>query len=545
MINEKVKEVRAPIVIRGAGVGRGVAIGPLRFGPMRAESRLLKMEGELRLLERASMQVREELRVMEDRAVKSVGEEHGEIYRLLLGELDGGEFINCVQSLIESGGTLLSAIDQSARETAERAEETGGREAKAAKARAREIAALLQKAAEELDDDAEEGEIRSQGTRAEGSDDKKYILVASDTDGFLHGPDDASSVIGIVSVGGSEGSGLAAYARARGIPTLVVSSADAPSPRLEGSGAIIDPERGRLTVNPDLAALDKFTESARALEEKEERLASLIGLPSVTRSGRHIALLATVCESDGVPLAVSADAEGIGLLIVEADELDAEGEKDRSEYYKMSFNSFEGKPLTIGLYPKGRDKGLFGARYLLDRRGMLKSELRAVLRAAVLGEITLALSGIVSPEEMRRVRAVMVETALDLKKEGVAFGDKLRLAAIIDTPAAALCGDLIAPEVDAFIADTDILSELSLAAHITSPDSAEVIRRNPEPVLRMIEMTARAIHSSGKGKLMGVTGGMALDRTLTERLIGMGVDFLCVPPPYILEMREKIRECPD
>ena len=537
MITDNAKEVRVPFVIRGTGVGRGVAIGPLRFGPVRSESRKLRVDGELMLLERAVEIVREELKRMEARAVKSVGEEHGEIYRLLLSELDGGGFIDAVRSLIENGEGFPEACESAVKEMSSRAEESDAREDRASLARAREMKELLTEASEGLSND-EEGTVRAEKDERRESDGKKYILVASDVDGILRGYDRAEDIAGIVSVGGSESFGLAAYAKARGLPALVISAADAPSARFEGSGAIIDTEKGRLTINPDLAALDKFTESARASEEKEERLASLIGLPSVTRSGRHVSMLATIGSGSEIAGAVSADAEGIGLLVA-----DVGTEEEHYEIYKNAIEGFSGRPVTVGICSEG--DGIWGIRFLLERREILKRELRALLRAASHGEMTLAVSGASSPEEIRRVRAVMVETALDLKNERIPFGERLRLGAMIDTPAAALCGELIAPEVEMFIADTDSLSSFSLAVRRSSPAFAEVMRRNPEPVLRLIEMATRSLHSSGKGKLMGVTGEMAFDRSLTERLVETGVDFLSVPPPYVLEMREKIRECPE
>ena len=94
-----------------------------------------------------------------------------------------------------------------------------------------------------------------------------------------------------------------------------------------------------------------------------------------------------------------------------------------------------------------------------------------------------------------------METASEMKNGGIPFGDKLNLGVIIDTPAAALCGELIAPEVDLFIADTDALSSLALDADKKFSASAEVVRRNPESTLRLIEIASKAIHALGKGKL--------------------------------------------
>ena len=545
MINENAREVRTPLVIRGTGVGRGIAIGPLKFGSFRGESRRLRMVQEVEKLKTASETVKEELSSMEARAVKSVGDEHGEIYRMLKSELDGGDFLEAVKSFIENGETISNACDEAVKLLSELAEEGGDRNKKALATRSRELSELLKNAAECISREVSICEPDVTKEEKETLENKKYILVASDVDSFLSSFDSYSDIVGIVSVGGSAGSGLAAYAKIKGIPALVISSDDAPSTKFAGAGAIIDPEKGRLTVNPDLAALDRFTESAREAEKTEERLASLIGLPSVTRSGRHIALFATAQGRDDVARALSSDAEGIGLYISEDRRETPDAEERRLEEYKHVFESFMGKPITIGLSSGGDNKELFGAHFYLEHRSLLKSELRAVLRAAAFGELTLAISGVGSPEELRRVRAVMIETALELKGDGVPFGDKIRIGVIIDTPAAAMCAELLSAEAELFIADSDSLSAHTLGVDRKNPSSAELIKRNPEPTLRLIETAVGAIHLSGKGRLFGVAGDMAIDRALTERLVEAGVDFLSVPPPYILEMRERIRECPE
>ena len=544
MINENAREVRTPLVIRGTGVGRGIAIGPLKFGSFRGESRRLRMVQEVEKLKTASETVKEELSSMEARAVKSVGDEHGEIYRMLKSELDGGDFLEAVKSFIENGETLSNACDEAVRLLSELAEEGGDRNKKALATRSRELSELLKNAAECISREVSICEPDVTKEEKETLENKKYILVASDVDSFLSSLDSYSDIVGIVSVGGSAGSGLAAYAKIKGIPALVISPEDAPSTKFAGAGAIIDPEKGRLTVNPDLAALDKFTESAKEAEKTEERLASLIGLPSVTRSGRHVALLSTVRGKDDVARAVSYDAEGIGLYIPPTWRDGEENEEKRLEEYRHALESFAGKPTVIGLFSDRDKKGLFGVRFFLEHRARLKSELRAVLRAAAFGELTLAVSGVVSPEELRRVKAVMVETALELKGDGVPFGDKIRIGVIIDTPAAAMCAELLSAEAEIFIADSDSLSALALGLDVKDPSSAELLKRNSEPTLRIIEEAAKAIHSSGKGRLVGVVGDLVTDPSLTERFVGMGVDFLSVPPPYILEVRERIRECP-
>ena len=536
MADEKIKEASAPIVIRGIGVGSGIAIAPLRFDPMGGT-----VKENLLLLERGAEGARRELLALREQAVKEVGDEHGEVFDLHLSMLSDSELMKFLESRIESGDSLKAAID-GARERFSKLDGKD-RSERAMAAHAREVLELLRESADEAE--KEESVFSGESCRPF----EKYILVSfGGREDFIFAPD-AECAVGIVSVGGSENSGLAAFARAKGIPALVVDEADAPDVKYEGWGAIIDPVRNRLTVNPDLAALDKFTESSRISEEKEQRLAELIGKPSVTRGGSYISVLATVDSGEGAA-ALSADAEGIGIMRTEhlfngSEDL-KEIEKRNFEEYKRTFEIFKGKPVTVRTYAGGRgsEMGQRGIRFCLARREFFKSQIRAMLRASALGELYIALPMAVSPEEIRRARAVIAEAAAELKGEGAVFGEPGGVGAVIDTPAAAVNAERLAAESDFFIADTDRLLSFTLAADRRDADVSELIKRNPDPVMKLMEYSAKALHASGKGKLFGVAGDLAADTSLTESLISLGIDFLSVSPPYVLEIREKIRECP-
>ena len=544
MPNERIKEAREPLVVRGVGVGRGIAIAPLHFDLPGDGGDRRSIEENLLLLDRATDIARDQLLILLDNAIKSVGEEHGEIFRIYLSLLDG-EPIEVIKKRIKTGDKLSLAIEIARERLVIPAERDGDRRARAHGAHIKEVLERLSLAADAAANEKKPDPI---GSEAKKSTAEKYILVSSgEGSDFIWGPD-PEAVLGIVCVGGSEGSGLAAYARAKGIPTLVISPSDAPSIKYEGSGAIIDPARGRLTIDPDLAALDKFAESTREAEERENRLAMLIGKPSVTHSGRHVSLFATVDEGDAAA-AISSDAEGIGILktdfLFDRESLE-EIEKANLEEIKKAIDIFKEKPITVRAYTGGRggEMGKRGIRFLLARRDIFKAQIRAVLRAASLSEISLAIPLAVSPDEVRRAKSVIMEATSELRSEGVPFGEIDRVGIMIDTPAAAINSDLLAAECDFFIADTDSLSTLTLAASRLDASMSEILRKNASPILRLVGFASKTLHASGKGKLMGVAGDLASDLSLTERFIEMGVDILSVSPPYILELREKVRQCP-
>ena len=186
--------------------------------------------------------------------------------------------------------------------------------------------------------------------------------------------------------------------------------------------------------------------------------------------------------------------------------------------------------------------GQTGVRYCLAKRSFFKNQLKAILRTAARHELSAVIPGAVSAEELRRVKAVMLEAANELRAGGVPFGDMLKLGAMIDTPAAAIMCDSIAEEADFCIVDCDRLLSLCLSADRRDPAVSEILGRNREPVLRLLDHVSSVFHSSGRGKKTGVCGDMASDPGLTEKLISSGADFLSVSPPHVLEIREKIRE---
>ena len=540
MAGEKTREVGDPIVIRGVGVGRGIAIGPLRFDPFCTGLKGRAAEESLMLLAEAIDMTRGEILAKRAEAIKSVGEEHGEVFDMHLGMLDGGELTDFIKGRIEKGDGLSEAIE-SARERFSRIPEgMADRPTRAMAAHSREILEILLEAAVEALE-RRERDVSGRGSESQ-SGREGYILVSS---GTRRKDEDAA---GIVCVGGSECSSLASYARARGLPSLVISEADAPSEKFDGALAIIDPSRGRLTVNPDLAALDKFAESARESEEKEKRLTGLIGKPSVTRGGSYLSVMATVSEGE-VAAALAADSEGIGVYKTESlfEKGDQEDMESRHfEAYKKALGIFKERPLTVRIYAggEGSEMGQRGIRYCLARRDLFKAQVRAILRASAWGNISVAIPMAVSAEELRRARAVINECASELRSEGAAMGENIKIGAMIDTPAGAINASALAEESDFFIADTDSLITFTLAADRGDGAVSELIKRNPHPVLKLIGHAASELRASGKGKLMGASGDLAIDPSLTESFLSLGVGFLSVSPPYVLEVRERIRNCP-
>ena len=185
--------------------------------------------------------------------------------------------------------------------------------------------------------------------------------------------------------------------------------------------------------------------------------------------------------------------------------------------------------------------GFRAVRLCLAREALFKTQLRAILRASAKGSVSVMIPMIVSVEEVRRCRNLLEDCKKELARKGKAFDGQIELGIMIETPAAALMSRELAAHVDFFSVGTNDLTQYTLAADRQNPLVAELVEKNTEPTLRLIEQAAHAIHE--RGGWIGICGELAADLRLTQRFADMGIDELSVSPPYLLGVREKVIEC--
>ena len=185
--------------------------------------------------------------------------------------------------------------------------------------------------------------------------------------------------------------------------------------------------------------------------------------------------------------------------------------------------------------------GFRAIRICLAREDLFKTQLRAILRASALGRLAVMLPMIVSVDEVRHSKRLLEECKDELRRENKRFDSELELGIMVETPAAVMMSEELADEVDFFSVGTNDLSQYTLAADRQNPALAKLCEDNTEPVLRMIEKSADAIHRSGGW--IGICGEMAADLHLTQRFTDMRIDELSVSVPYLLGVRGKVTEC--
>ena len=367
---------------------------------------------------------------------------------------------------------------------------------------------------------------------------------------------DKTKIKGFCTRSGSVNSHTAILAKNLGIPAIVNVGAEL-SDEYEGKEAVLDGYSGTLYIEPDEHTLRQLEYKEAVEGRKKELLTRLKGRKNITRDGHEIKIYANILNSEELESAVKNDAGGIGLFRTEFMCFDrpAFPDEDFQFYtYRKALEAMEGKEVIIGTYDIGADKipdcadmsaernpsmGCRGIRFCLERESIFKTQLRALYRASVYGQLSILLPMVIDVSEILRVKELIVQVKAELIKEGRKFADNVKLGAMIETPAAAIISDKLAKLVDFFSVGTNDLTQYTLACDRQNPDIEQFCDTHHEAILRLIEMSAENAHKNGAW--IGICGELAADTTLTETFLRMGIDELSVSPTFVLKVRDAVR----
>ena len=544
------------IVLKGIGISHGKVGGKLRFFKRRSATQLSKRSAfpsdptlEKERLTEAIQATKEQIEHLHQQTLLKIGKKEAEIFEIHAMLLEDEDFTDTLYAELSTQQSAEAAVKNASEQYAQMLSRLDDPYLAARAADIRDIAVRLQK---NLSGERDEPLIQ---------DSVPYILVADDL-----APSETVSlqkdmILGFVTFGGTPNSHTSILARAMGIPALVgVGEIDN---RFDSSYAILDAAQGSLTIAPDETKLSEFQ---KALEKENEiarehdrYLRTLINKKAVTRSGRKILIYANVGDESEADSAILNGADGIGLLRSEFLYLSLDRyptEDELLEAYEAIQSKMQGKRIIIRTLDIGADKkvsyfdlpeeinpalGFRAVRICLKREDLFKTQLRAILRASASGSVSVMIPMIISVEEVRRCRYLLEECKKELLREGKSFDPKIEFGIMIETPAAAIMSEELAAEVDFFSVGTNDLTQYTLAADRQNPFVANLGEKNSEPVMRLIEHAANAIHAHGGW--IGICGEMAADLRLTQRFANMGIDELSVSPPYLLGVREKVTEC--
>ena len=387
--------------------------------------------------------------------------------------------------------------------------------------------------------------------------DEPHILVAHNLEPSDTAMMNRERVLGIATDLGSRTSHTAIIARSLGIPAIV-GLHDATEKLETGETVLLDGINGLLIVNPNERTLAAYREIESRRVRIAEQLTELRETKSTTRDGRHIVLSANIELPQDVGTVVANGAEGIGLYRTEFLYLNRNSlppEEEQYEIYKMVAESVRPHPLIIRTFDLGGDKlaagtveaadelnpflGCRAIRFCLEHIEIFKTQLRAILRASVAGNIKIMFPMISGLDELRRAVEVLEECKNQLGRDGVQCSEDTEVGAMIEIPGAAIAADMLAREVDFFSIGTNDLIQYALAVDRVNEKIAHLYQPTHPAVVRLLKMIADAAHRNQIW--VGVCGEMAGDIALIPLLLGLGMDELSVGATLVPRVKRAVQ----
>ncbi len=381
------------------------------------------------------------------------------------------------------------------------------------------------------------------------------ILVTHDLTPSLTVQLDREAIAAIATDAGTRVSHVAILARSLGIPA-VVGLRDATSRLRTGEMAILDGAAGTISVNPTADEIRHFNERSQREAKLTEELDLLRSAEPVTLDGQRLTLRANVDFPEEADFAARSGAEGVGLmrtefLVVGRTTMPDEDEQFRA--YKKVAESFHGAPVVIRTYDIGGDKlpvgghaaeanpflGWRAIRMCLDEPEMFKVQLRALMRAAMFGDVRIMLPLVVSQEEVQQARALIAEGSSELEARGVAHRKDIPVGVMIETPAAAVSADSFVGDASFFSIGTNDLTQYTLAIDRGNANLAPRFTPLHPAVLRLIQRTVEV--GDANGIEVTVCGEMASQPLTAFALIGLGVRSMSVSPRSVTLLKRLVR----
>jgi phosphotransferase system enzyme I (PtsI) len=363
-------------------------------------------------------------------------------------------------------------------------------------------------------------------------------------------------VKGIASDAGGRTSHAAIVARSLGIPA-VVALEDLTEIVHGGDTVVIDGNRGIVVVNPDEETVHQYEAYGRDFVALEHKLDTLRDKPAVTRDGVRITLLGNIEFPNEAKVALDKGGEGIGLYRTEFLYLNRPTEPTEEEHYQayaQTVRVFKERPVVIRTVDLGADKytqsrrwapepnpflGLRSIRYCLQNLTMFKTQLRAILRASVLGQVQIMFPLITNIQELMQAKMILHDVMEDLEEESIAYNRDIRVGIMVETPSAALTAPTLARDADFFSIGTNDLTQYTLAADRGNELISTLYSAADPAVLRLIRTV---IQDACKAQIdVSVCGETASEPEYIMLLLGMGIRTLSLAPPMIPEIKQVIR----
>lgn len=536
------------ITLQGKGVFGGIAIGEIAF--FKRDSGVVQRkkvedpQAEIQRFENAKAKAIEELGELYDKAVSEVGESNAMLFQTHQFMLEDLDYVEAIENMIQTQSVnaeyAVSVTGDNFSQMFASMDDDYMRE------RAADVKDISARVVKILTGAGESGLVT----------DKPVILASDDLAPSETVQLNKDMVLSFVTQGGSTNSHTAILAKTTNIPAII-GIGDALDEKYEGKEAIVDGANGCLIIEPDEETMKEYQAKKQEYLAQQELLQQFRGKETVSLDGQKVKLYANIGNASDIGAVIKNDAAGIGLfrsefLYLENDNFPTE--EEQFKVYKYVAETMGQKQVIIRTLDIGADKqvdyfnlgnednpamGYRAIRICLKQPEIFKTQLRALLRAAVYGNLSIMYPMITSTEEVKKIYEIVAEVEEELKAQEIQY--KIPEQGImIETPAAAIISDRLAEMVDFFSIGTNDLTQYTLAIDRQNEKLDEFYNPHHEALLRMIQMVVDNAHKCGKWA--GICGELGADTTLTEEFVRMGLDELSVAPSMVLKLRKIVRE---
>ena len=538
------------ITLTGKKVSEGIAIGKLTF--YKREGKEIRriyvkdVEKEVQRFQKARQKAIQELKVLYDTAAKEVGDANAAIFEMQQTILEEQTLVDRVNSIIvedklNAEYAIQTVISEYlSNEDTENKIYTPGHDVDV-----KDVANRLLR-------------VLSRSWKDKMLMDEPFVMAAGELYPSEAVQLDKNKVLGFVTRYGTINSHTAVLARTKGIPS-VIGLGEALKKDYDGKMIVVDGYEGKVYIEPDYTTLTKMKQKQDTNVTHVKNLERLKGKENITQSGQRIDICANIGTREDIENVIRSDAGGIGLFRSEFLYMEngpkLPTEEQQFQVYKLAAESMGVKKVVIRTADLGGEKqaacldvghesnptmGMRGIRISLEKEEVFKTQLRAILRASVYGNVSIMFPMITAIEEVTRAKLRLETAKRELKAEKTAFDEDIQIGVMIETPAAVMISGELAREVDFFSIGTNDLTQFTLGMDRTNDKLGKFYNSHHSALIKMIRIVANNVHL--EGKKISICGDLAADLDLTETFIQMGIDELSVTPNQVLALRKKIRE---
>lgn len=537
-------------VLKGIAASDGIAIAKtymliepdLTFTKKSVED----SESEIQRITDALAKAKEELSLIRENAAKSLGEEEAQVFDAHLMVLSDPDLIGTVESNIKDNKVNAESALQEATDTFISIFE------------GMEDNPYMQERAADIKDVRKRVLAHLLGVKlpSPSTIDEEVIVIAHDLTPSDTAQLNRKYVKAFVTDIGGRTSHSAIMARSLEIPAIV-GSKDITSRVVDGDEIIVDGLEGQVFIKPDADTINTYSVKAVEFENQKAEWEKLKEEDTVTADGKHIELAANIGTPKDLDGVHNNGAEAVGLYRTEflyMDSPDFPTEDDQYTAYKTVLESMGEKPVVVRTMDIGGDKelpyldlphemnpflGYRAIRISLNESDMFRTQLRALLRASVHGNLRIMFPMIATLGEFREAKAILLEEKENLIKDGVEVSDSIQVGIMIEIPAAAVIADKFAKEVDFFSIGTNDLIQYTMAADRMNERVSYLYQPYNPSILRLIKNVIDSAHK--EGKWAGMCGEMAGDQTAVPLLLGLGLDEFSMSASSVLKTRSLMK----